>query len=50
MVFKYIYLEVGNGLEVAKFIHGLSFGGTKFSFFPKFRVKCECGARGTLTF
>jgi hypothetical protein len=36
--------------KLVKFIHGLSFGGIKFSCFPRFRVKCQCGVKGILTY
>jgi hypothetical protein len=35
--------------KVVKFIHGLSFAGIKFSYFPRFRVKCQCGVKGIST-
>jgi hypothetical protein len=36
--------------KVVKFIHGLSFGGIKFSCFPRFRVKCQSGVKGISTY
>jgi hypothetical protein len=36
--------------KVVKFIHGLSFGGFKFSCFPRFRDKCQCGVKGNTTY